>query len=137
MVDSWLGSVSLEGVPPAGRQAAEVVLEVLDALRPTRLDVARSAVGIERGQTTFIRLAHQMGQGVEIYLAIEPAGWVNLYGPSGHDEVYRSEMGAAEWIANLREAVAAMLTRTYRLRLDGRRKLFQVIDFGCADDPTP
>ncbi|MFT4167150.1 MAG: hypothetical protein QM650_18080 [Microlunatus sp.] len=120
---TWFARQDLSLANDVERHVVQMVSDLLDELRPARLDPAEQVVEVDDGET-WVKLRHDQDPTLEIRFVVNE-NWVNFYGVMGHDEAYSThdeepDAWQYETIDILADLLLADYTfETYELR--GRR----------------
>lgn len=113
-VTRWFARVDLSAASDAQKRVVQQVCDLLDQLRPARLDPTQQAVEPDRGET-WVKLRHDSEPWLEIRFVLSD-GWVNFYGVMGHDEAYSVRPEPADaWESETIDILAHLLQSDYTM----------------------
>jgi len=119
-VTTWFARLEVIDASEAQQRVVQGLVDLLDELKPARLDTSRSVVNRERGET-WVKLRHDAEPWLDIEFVVND-GWVNFYGVMGHDEAYSPRPEPPDsWEAETIDVVSDLLQSTFTRELHTRR----------------
>ena len=111
-VSPWFARIDVSQATVAQRRVVQGICDLLDQLRPTKLDPTRQVIEPENGET-WVKLRHNADPHLHIDLVLAD-GWVHFYGLMGHDESYSTRAEPSDaWEGETVEMLGDLLQAEY------------------------